>query len=64
MVSASSKKEREEIEALKKELAKVQEEAKAREVKLRAQGERLQKQVEDLKAANKEAADELRHVKD
>jgi hypothetical protein len=40
MVGASNKREREEIEGLKKELQRVQEEAKAKEAKMKAQIER------------------------
>jgi hypothetical protein len=43
MVNTSNKKEREEIEYLKKELLRVQEEAKAKETKMKAQIDRLNK---------------------
>lgn len=43
MVQTSNKKEREEIEFLKRELQRVQEEAKAKDVKAKTQVERLTK---------------------
>jgi hypothetical protein len=43
MVNTSNKKEREEIEYLKKELQRVQEEGKAKETKIKAQVDRLSK---------------------
>lgn len=49
MVQTSNKREREEIEFLKKELQRVQEEAKAKETKQKSQIDRLSKQVEELK---------------
>lgn len=62
MVNTSNKKEREEIEYLKKELQRVQEEGKAKETKMKAQVDRLSKQNEELKVANKELTEELKHV--
>jgi len=62
MVNTSNKKEREEIEYLKKELLRVQEEAKAKETKMKAQIDRLNKQNEEVKANNRELNDELKHL--
>ena len=58
----SNKKEREEIEGLRKELQRVAEEAKAKEAKQKTTIERLKKQVEDLAQKNKEQTEELRHL--
>ena len=62
LVSTSNKKEREEIEFLKKEVQRVQEEAKAKELKQKSQIDRLTKQVEEFKVKNNELNDELKHV--
>lgn len=62
LVQTSNKKEREEIEFLKRELLRVQEEAKAKDVKAKTQMERLTKQCEEYKQRNKELQDELKHL--
>jgi aspartate beta-hydroxylase len=54
LVQTSNKKEREEIEYLKRELLRVQEEGKARDVKAKTQIERLTKQCDEYKQRNKE----------
>jgi uncharacterized coiled-coil protein SlyX len=64
LVNNNNKKEREEIEFLKRELIKAQEEAKARDAKQKATIDRLNKQVEELRLKNKEQQDELKHVVD
>ena len=61
LVGSSNKKEREEIEALRKELLRVSEEAKAKEAKQKMSNDRLKKQVDELSQRNKELSDELRH---
>jgi hypothetical protein len=48
LVNTSNKREREEIEFLKKELTRVIEEAKAKEAKQKATIERLKKQIDDF----------------
>lgn len=60
LVNSSNKKEREEIEFLKRELARLSEEAKAKEVKQKATIERMRKQGEELQRRNKELTDEVR----
>jgi uncharacterized coiled-coil protein SlyX len=64
LVSTSNKKEREEIEYLKKEMQRIIEEGKQKETKQKATIERLNKQVEEMRAKNKELQDELKHVID
>ena len=62
MVNTSNKKEREEIDFLKKELQRVSDEAKAKEVNFKSHIERISKQNEELKGANKEITEELKHT--
>jgi predicted RNase H-like nuclease (RuvC/YqgF family) len=62
MVQTTNKREREEIEGLKRELQRTQEEAKARDSKQRGQIDRLTRQVEELKLQNKELNEEVRLV--
>ena len=62
MVGASNKKEREEIEHLKKELVKVQEDSRQKEQKAKSTIDRLKRQVEDLTTRNKELNEEVKHL--
>jgi len=57
----SNKKEREEIEALKQSLAKLQEELQAKDKKNKAMIDNLKKQVEDLTAQNSKLHEELKY---
>jgi centromere protein J len=62
LVGSSNKKEREEVDFLRKEVVRVQEEAKAKDQKQKLTIERLKKQVEDLTVRNKELSEELKHI--
>lgn len=61
MANNSSKRDREEIESLRKQLTQVREEANQKDKYQKAQIDRLTRQVTDTKAENVELKEEIAH---
>lgn len=61
-MSQVNRKEKEEIDLLRKELLKVQDDARTKESKLKGTIDRQKKQIEDLQAKNRELTDEVRQL--
>lgn len=61
LANNGSKRDRDEIENLRKQMTTIREEAAQKEKYSKAQGERLNRQVNDLRSENNELRDEIAH---
>jgi predicted nucleic acid-binding Zn-ribbon protein len=61
LVNNSNKKDRDEIESLRKQVISLKEESQQKEKYNKAQIERLNRQVNDLRTENNELRDEIAH---
>mmetsp|Transcript_36031 Transcript_36031/g.55329 ORF Transcript_36031/g.55329 Transcript_36031/m.55329 type:complete len:95 (+) Transcript_36031:1992-2276(+) len=62
LANNSSKREKEEIDSLRKQLTQAKQDAVQKEKYLKAQSDRLTRQVNDLRSENNELRDEISHL--